>query len=361
MLLDANMPDLDGFQVAEEIATAPRARRHRRSCCSPHPAIREHARNAGRSEYRRVADQADQATDLLDAILPRGRHRGRALPPPVAAAGSVADRAAVQPVRILLAEDNLVNQTRRARPPRRSAATMVTVMNNGLRGHRRARARGTFDIVLMDVQMPEMGGFEATAAIRAGERDTGGHVRIVAMTAHAMNGDRERCRPPAWTGMCPSRSTSAISSRLSKTAGGRRLQPRRFSKFHRISLAFQRRPTGNPCKSWWFPAHGILRPRYLLGHCGTVRYSYATVTQIYFQKGFGLAAEVGPDLVRSYQSPVVERLKRLGYEASAGDVRVKLAREFGFCYGVDRAVEYAYEARASVPRSPHLPVRRNHP
>jgi len=73
------------------------------------------------------------------------------------------------------------------------------------------------------------------------------------------------------------------------------------------------------------------------------------VTQIYFQKGFGLAAEVGPDLARTYRSPVVERLKQLGYEASAGDIRVKLAREFGFCYGVDRAVEYAYEARQRFP------------
>ena len=95
--------------------------------------------------------------------------------------------------------------------------------------------------------------------------------------------------------------------------------------------------------------HGIVQLRYLLGHSGTVGYSYATVTQIYFQRGFGLAAEVGPDLVRSYRSPVVERLKRLGYEASAGDVRVKLAREFGFCYGVDRAVEYAYETRHRFP------------
>ena len=48
-------------------------------------------------------------------------------------------------------------------------------------------------LILMDVQMPGMGGFEATAAIRARERETGHHVRIVAMTAHAMNGDRERC------------------------------------------------------------------------------------------------------------------------------------------------------------------------
>jgi len=71
--------------------------------------------------------------------------------------------------------------------------------------------------------------------------------------------------------------------------------------------------------------------------------------QTYFQKGFNLKAVVRPVLAQSYHSRVVERLKELGYAARAGDVRVKLAREFGFCYGVDRAVEYAYEAREQFP------------
>ena len=64
------------------------------------------------------------------------------------------------------------------------------------------------------------------------------------------------------------------------------------------------------------------------------------MSDTYFQKGFGLKASVGPVVAQSYRSGVVERLKQLGYDATAGDLRVKLAREFGFCYGVDRAVQY---------------------
>ena len=77
----------------------------------------------------------------------------------------------------------------------------------------------------------------------------------------------------------------------------------------------------------------------------TVRY----VTDLYFQKGFGLKSEVGPVLTRTYQSPVVERLKSIGYEAAAGGLHFKLAKEFGFCYGVDRAVDYAYQTRRQFP------------
>jgi 4-hydroxy-3-methylbut-2-en-1-yl diphosphate reductase len=70
---------------------------------------------------------------------------------------------------------------------------------------------------------------------------------------------------------------------------------------------------------------------------------------MYFQKGFGLKSEVGPILARTYQSAVVERLKALGYEAGAGGLHFKLAKEFGFCYGVDRAVDYAYQTRRQFP------------
>jgi 4-hydroxy-3-methylbut-2-en-1-yl diphosphate reductase len=72
-------------------------------------------------------------------------------------------------------------------------------------------------------------------------------------------------------------------------------------------------------------------------------------TPLYFQKGFNLKSVVGPVLAQNYHSAVVERLKALGYTARVGSLRLKLAREFGFCYGVDRAVEYAYETRERFP------------
>jgi 4-hydroxy-3-methylbut-2-enyl diphosphate reductase len=73
------------------------------------------------------------------------------------------------------------------------------------------------------------------------------------------------------------------------------------------------------------------------------------VSETYFQKGFNLKAAVRPLLARSYHSQVVDRLKGLGYAARAGDLVLRLAREFGFCYGVDRAVEYAYETHEKFP------------
>jgi signal transduction histidine kinase/CheY-like chemotaxis protein len=122
----------------------------------------------------------DEATAPLSHDTPLLRARGVAALTPAA-----------RPLSILLAEDNCVNQ--------RVACAMlgkrghhVTVVDNG-RLAVEAVIAGTFDVVLMDVQMPEMSGLEATVAIRARERGTGHHLPIVAMTAHAMSGDRARC------------------------------------------------------------------------------------------------------------------------------------------------------------------------
>ena len=94
-------------------------------------------------------------------------------------------------LRILLAEDNLVNQRLALRLLEKRGHD-VTIANNG-REALACLGKEAFDVVLMDVQMPVLDGFEATAAIREEEKRTGEHVPIVAMTAHAMKGDRERC------------------------------------------------------------------------------------------------------------------------------------------------------------------------
>jgi 4-hydroxy-3-methylbut-2-enyl diphosphate reductase len=73
------------------------------------------------------------------------------------------------------------------------------------------------------------------------------------------------------------------------------------------------------------------------------------VSGTYFQRGFNLKSVVAPILTASYRSQVVERLKESDYAGRAGELTLRLAREFGFCYGVDRAVEYAYEARERFP------------
>jgi signal transduction histidine kinase/ligand-binding sensor domain-containing protein/CheY-like chemotaxis protein len=95
------------------------------------------------------------------------------------------------PLRILLAEDNEVNQELTAIILRDRGHTVV-VASNGVEVVE-AFERERFDLILMDVQMPVMDGFAATAAVRAAEAATGGHVPIIALTAHAMQGDLERC------------------------------------------------------------------------------------------------------------------------------------------------------------------------
>jgi len=92
---------------------------------------------------------------------------------------------------ILLAEDNLVNQMLASRLLEKQGHTVV-VAGNG-RKVLEALEKQRFDLVFMDVSMPEMDGFEAVAAIRAEEATTGSHIPVIAMTAHAMKGDRERC------------------------------------------------------------------------------------------------------------------------------------------------------------------------
>ena len=95
------------------------------------------------------------------------------------------------PLHILLAEDNAVNQKVVVRLLEKQGHFVEVAANGALA--LKALARDTFDLVLMDVQMPVLNGYDATQAIRAGEQSTGRHIPVVALTAHAMKGDREIC------------------------------------------------------------------------------------------------------------------------------------------------------------------------
>jgi len=106
-------------------------------------------------------------------------------------AAPTAPSAPLSRLNILLAEDNAVNQKLALALLHRRGHT-VTVVDNG-RAALETAAQNTFDLVLMDVQMPEMGGLDATRALREREIGTGRHLPVIAMTAHAMKGDEERC------------------------------------------------------------------------------------------------------------------------------------------------------------------------
>ena len=96
-----------------------------------------------------------------------------------------------RPMKILVAEDNPINQ-KFVQVALKKAGHVITSVTDG-RQAVDAINRESFDLVLMDVQMPEMDGFEATSRIRQYQKESGVHIPIVAMTANAMKGDREKC------------------------------------------------------------------------------------------------------------------------------------------------------------------------
>jgi len=118
-------------------------------------------------------------------------------PPRGAPPAAIVD-APLRPLRILLAEDNAVNQMLARRILERRGHR-VLLAGNGAEALAVLRDEAV-DVVLMDVQMPEMDGFEATAAIRAQERGGAAHMPIIAMTAHALKGDEEHCRAAGMDG-----------------------------------------------------------------------------------------------------------------------------------------------------------------
>ena len=188
VLLDALMPEIDGFEVARRI----REDRFHAGATIMMLSSSDQAAALARCGTLGVARHLMKPIDPRELLSAIERALG-AEPSPRPALSSAMLPAEPPPRRlhVLLAEDNLVNQ-RLATGLLHKRGHRVTITNNG-REALAAIDRTTFDVVLMDVQMPEMGGLEASAAVRAREAGTGAHVPIIAMTAHAMKGDRETC------------------------------------------------------------------------------------------------------------------------------------------------------------------------
>jgi two-component system sensor histidine kinase/response regulator len=188
VLLDCHMPEMDGFTVAEQIRDNPDLAgitlMMLTSGGSPGDGAR--CRELGISAY--LTKPIRQA-ELLEGISRVLQKVPQTAVPLVTQHTLREDR---NRVRILLAEDNLVNQTVAVRLLEKRGFTVV-VAGNGRAALAALEQENGFDLVLMDVQMPELDGFETTAAIRAKERSTGAHIPIVAMTAHAMKDDQDRC------------------------------------------------------------------------------------------------------------------------------------------------------------------------
>ena len=185
VLTDALMPDVDGFTLAEKIARDARLRSAKVILLTSAASMAIEPRRAALFAARLV--KPIKQSDLLDAIV-------NAFAGPATAAVLAHPAPASAParaLRVLVAEDNPTNQ-KLIETLLRQKGHQVTVVADGRDAVDRA-AGGPFDVILMDVQMPEMSGLEATAAIRARERAEGGHVPIVALTASAMAGDREEC------------------------------------------------------------------------------------------------------------------------------------------------------------------------
>jgi CheY-like chemotaxis protein len=191
VLTDCHMPEMDGFELATRIKTSPQLAGSvvMMLTSGEQSGDIKRCRDLGISVYlskpvRRSELRAAIVKTLAEHPVPAAPLRGGAL-------REVKDKAHGETMHILLTEDNPVNQRVAVRILEKQGY-QVTVAGNGLEALMAMQGHD-FDVVLMDVQMPEMGGFEATEKIRRSEQRAGTHIPIIAMTAHAMEGDRERC------------------------------------------------------------------------------------------------------------------------------------------------------------------------
>ncbi len=189
VLLDMQMPGMDGEQTARAIKTDPLVKDVKvvilTSMGKRGDAVRLEA--LGCSGYLLKPVKQQMLHEALLAILNRDSETQAG----IVTRHVIAEKMALVGARILLAEDNSINQ-KLAVALLQKAGYLVDVVDNGRAAFDHVKTGG-YNAMLMDVQMPDLDGFEATRLIRAWESANGQHIPIIAMTAHAMKGDRERC------------------------------------------------------------------------------------------------------------------------------------------------------------------------
>jgi two-component system sensor histidine kinase/response regulator len=191
IITDTHMPGMDGFEFAEKVSQSP----YRAGAMvfmltsGEHPGDMDRARGLGVSNYLLKPVRREELKDVIAKALGKQTAAQENVEKPIP--DSARSALPGSPTRILLAEDNLVNQRLVQRVLEKEGHDVVAVGNG--REAVEALKNASFDLVLMDVQMPGMDGLEATQAIRESERLSSTHVPIIALTAHAMKGDQERC------------------------------------------------------------------------------------------------------------------------------------------------------------------------
>jgi two-component system sensor histidine kinase/response regulator len=191
VLTDMHMPKMNGFTLIERLRQIPELA----TATIMMLTSAGHQGDASRCKDLEVAAyllKPIRQAELREAITRvLGARKQKDLAPLITRFSLAASQAPAITLRVLLAEDNAVNRMLATRILEKKGHTVVATVN-GIEALA-ALKDCQFDLVLMDVQMPEMDGFDATAAIRLKEKTTGRHQPIVAMTAHAMKGDEERC------------------------------------------------------------------------------------------------------------------------------------------------------------------------
>ena len=191
ILTDMHMPKMNGFTLIERIRTRPELATATimMLTSSGHRGDAARCQELGVAAYLLKPIRQSELREAIARVL-GAREQDGAIP--LITRFSVQDaREPSSFLRVLLAEDNAVNQRLAVRLLEKRGHHVV-VAGNG-REALEALEKGSFDLVFMDVQMPEMDGLEATAAIRDKEKSSGLHQPIIALTAHAMKGDREKC------------------------------------------------------------------------------------------------------------------------------------------------------------------------